>query len=153
MDIRTQPKSPPETDYFALVDTSLPLSPTSYKKVKISNLPTQDPRWRGLNLVGLDVVPSATEPDVLWVYVINHRPPFPPANAKKDGADSCVEIFRTVVGSDIFEHVRTVEDPRYIIAPNDVIGTSDGSGFWVSNDHAVRVGLVGALHPWLLEGN
>jgi arylesterase / paraoxonase len=139
VDIRKQARSGLETDFFAVIDTSVSLS---HKKIKISNLPTEDPKWRGLNLVGLDVVESATEPNVLWVYVINHRPPFPPATAERDGADPAVEIFRTKLGSDTFEYVRTVEDPRYIITPNDIVGKSDGSGFWVSNDHGTRVGLV-----------
>jgi arylesterase / paraoxonase len=65
LDIRNEPKSGVETDFFAVVDTSIPLSSTSYKKIKISNPPTSDPKWRGLNLVGLDVVESATEPNVL----------------------------------------------------------------------------------------
>jgi arylesterase / paraoxonase len=149
VDIRNQARSGQETDFFAVVDTSAsPLSPTSYKKIKISNLPTEDPKWRGLNLVGLDVVESTTEPDVLWVYVINHRPPFAPATAERDGSDPAIEIFRTKIGSDTFEYVRTVEDPQHIITPNDVVGKPDGSGFWVSNDHGARVGLVSTILPF-----
>lgn len=127
----------------------------------MTGLPTEKPNWRGLNLVGLDVVESDTEKNVLWVYVINHRPPLPPATAKTHGADSSVEIFRTTAGSDTFEYVRTVDDPEYIVTPNDVVGLSDGSGFWVSNDHVTRVGLVSLLHIssnilviiWFRKGN
>lgn len=142
--VRKQAKMLPDMDSFVIVDTSIPLSPNSYKRIKLSNLPTTDLKWRGLNLVGLDVVQSEADSSLLWVYVVNHRPPLPPATVD-DGADSSIEIFRTSVGSDTFEYVRTVEDSRYIITPNDVIGKSDGSGFWVSNDHSVRVGLVSSF--------
>ncbi|KIM28327.1 hypothetical protein M408DRAFT_329432 [Serendipita vermifera MAFF 305830] len=151
--IRKQPKALPDMDHFAIVDTNLPLSSTSYKKIKLSGLPTSDPKWRGLNLCGLDVVASETDPNLLWVYVINHRPPLSPATAQRDGADSSVEIFRTTVGSGTFEYVRTVEDPEHIITPNDLVGKPDGSGFWVSNDHAVRVGIKRDISVFLpLEG-
>lgn len=144
------PKPPTDPDGFAIVDTSQPLSSASFKRVTLKGLPIDDPTWRGLNLVGLDVVESSIEPNVLWVYVINHRPPLPPKTPKTDGADSCVEIFRTTVGSDEFIHVRTVEDAEHIVTPNDVVGQPDGSGFWVSNDHIARVGSARTME--LLTG-
>jgi arylesterase/paraoxonase len=141
----SKPKVPPESDFFAIIDTALPLSTDSIKRVNLVGLPTDRPDWRGLNFVGLDVVDSDTKKDVLWIYVINHRPSLPPAESKSHGADSSVEVFKTTVGSDTFEYVRTVEDSEYIMTPNDVVGLPDGSGFWISNDHSIRVGIVRML--------
>lgn len=141
----SKPKVPPELDFFAIIDATPPLSRGSIKRVNLVGLPTNRPDWRGLNFVGLDVVDSDTEKDVLWIYVINHRPPLLPAEAKSHGADSSVEVFKTTVGNDTFKYVRTVEDPGYIMTPNDVIGLPDGLGFWISNDHSARVGIVRML--------
>ncbi|KAG8821205.1 hypothetical protein FRC19_011333 [Serendipita sp. 401] len=142
-----------DMDYFAIVDTSKPLSPSAVTIPKITGLPTHDPTFRGLNFVGLDVVESSTEPGHLWVYVINHRPPLPPLKAQTYGADSCVEIFKTKIGSDTLEHVRTIEDPEHLVTPNDIVGKDDGSGFWVTNDHVVRVGLKRKIESFfVLEG-
>lgn len=137
-----KPKSPPEMDSFAAIDITVPLHSSSIKHLKLANLPTHRTGWRGLNLVGLDVVESETEAGLLWVYVINHRPPIAPLEANTYGADSSVEIFRTTVGDDTLHYVRTIEDEQHIVTPNDVIGLSDGSGFWVSNDHSARTGIV-----------
>lgn len=91
----------------------------------------------------MDVVRSTVpgEEDFAWVYAINHRPPEPATDAHMVGADSVVEIFKTKIGSDVLEHVRTVRD-ELVVTPNELVGRSDGNGFWVSNDHAVKVGLV-----------
>ena len=84
------------------------------------------------------------EEDVVWVYAVNHRPPEPAADVRKVGADSVVEIFKTRIGSDVLEHVKTVRD-KLVVTPNDLVGRPDGKGFWVSNDHSVKVGLVRIL--------
>ncbi|PVF99486.1 calcium-dependent phosphotriesterase [Serendipita vermifera] len=143
LDRLERPRLPtdPEQDYIAVLDTSLPLSSHPYRKLRLTNLPTTDPKWRGVNVHGIDVVESDTEPNMLWVYLINHRPPMPPFIASEHGADSCVEIFKTTVGGDSLEYVRTVENPEFFITPNDIVGQADGTGFWTSNDHTTKVGL------------
>lgn len=89
----------------------------------------------------MDVVPSAADPDRLFVYLINHRAPPNGQSAKLVGADSVVEIFETRVSSSILTHIKTVEDPA-IITPNDVIGFDDGKSFYVTNDHGEKLGFV-----------
>jgi len=59
-----------------------------------------------------------------------------------------VEIFKTRIGSDVLEHVRTVRD-EHVVTPNDLVGRSDGKGFWVSNDRAMKVGLFRTLEVYL----
>ena len=109
----------------------------------ITRLTTPDfNNGRGLSVHGMDVVPSASDPDVLFVYLINHRIPLGNKSAAEVGADSVIEIFKTTVGGKVLEHIRTVEDPTVIIAPNDVVGSADGTSFYFTNDHGSRVGLV-----------
>ncbi|KAG8698661.1 hypothetical protein FRC08_005772 [Ceratobasidium sp. 394] len=112
-------------------------------KLQLSNF--ADPR--GLSLHGMDVVPDEHDVDLLWVYLINHRPPLDPTvDPAKVGADSVIEIFKTRVGTRNMEWVKTVEDPSVIVAPNDVIGGANGKEFWFTNDNAVKVGLARPLH-------
>jgi arylesterase / paraoxonase len=108
--------------------------------MEMTNLPVD---WKGYHAHGMDVVRSTLpgEEDTAWVYAVNHRPPESAADARKVGADSVVEIFKTRIGSDVLEHVRTVRD-EHVVTPNDLVGRSDGKGFWVSNDRAMKVGLV-----------
>ncbi|KAG8743248.1 hypothetical protein FRC10_012292 [Ceratobasidium sp. 414] len=112
-------------------------------KLQLSNF--MEPR--GLSLQGMDVVPDEHDADLLWVYLVNHRPPLDPAvDAAKVGADSVIEIFKTRVGTRTMEWVKTVEDPSVIVTPNDVIGGANGQEFWFTNDNAVKVGLARPLH-------
>ncbi|KAH7918313.1 hypothetical protein BV22DRAFT_911263, partial [Leucogyrophana mollusca] len=53
---------------------------------------------RGINVHGMDVVISSSDPSVLYVYLVNHRKPLV-GDARKVGADSAVEVFQTKVGS------------------------------------------------------
>jgi hypothetical protein len=99
------------------------------------------PGTRGLSLHGMDVVPSASSPHELFVYLVNHRTPTQ-GDSRHIGADSSVEIFKTNVGSDVLTYLHTVEDSKVIITPNDVIGASDGRSFYFTNDHGERTGLV-----------
>ncbi|KAG9126328.1 hypothetical protein FRC07_003895, partial [Ceratobasidium sp. 392] len=97
---------------------------------------------RGLNVHGMDAVPDERDPDMLWIYVVNHRPPLDPTvDARTVGADSAVEIFKARVGESTIEWVKTVEDSSVIITPNDVLGAANGEEFWFTNDHHVKVGL------------
>jgi arylesterase / paraoxonase len=93
---------------------------------------------RGYSSHGMDVVPSATNPNELFVYLINQRPPREEHRVQELFTDSSVEIFKTTVGSSILTHIRTVEDPAVFKSPNDVVGSSDGESFWFTNDGTHR---------------
>ncbi|KAF8895727.1 hypothetical protein CPB84DRAFT_1782310 [Gymnopilus junonius] len=119
-------------DYVAVYNPS-----TSH----VTRLATPDfNNGRGLSLHGMDVVASASDPDIIFIYLVNHRVPIGDKSAKEVGADSVIEIFQTTVGGRALEHIKTVEDP-IIIAPNDVIGSADGESFYFTNDHGSRVGF------------
>ena len=98
---------------------------------------------RGLNLHGMDIVPDETDPRVLWIYLVNHRPQLDSAHK---GADSVIEIFKTHSGADYVEWVETVSDVRVMVTPNDIVGGSNGNEFWFTNDNGVKVGLVSFSH-------
>ena len=98
-------------------------------------------KGRGLSLHGMDVVPSSSDPQDLFIYLVNHRIPVGDRDARRVGADSVIEIFKTTVGGKALTHIKTVESP-IIIAPNDVLGSADGKSFYFTNDHAAKVGLV-----------
>jgi arylesterase / paraoxonase len=102
------------------------------------------PTLQGYSSHGLDVVPSASDPERLFIYAINHRKPVQ-GPGKLVGADSVVEIFEVRVGGNTLTHVRTVESP-IINTPNDIVGASDGRSFYFTNDHGVKVGLVSRVH-------
>ena len=98
---------------------------------------------RGLNVHGLDVVADEIDPDILWVYLINHRPPLDPSvDAHHVGADPVIEVFKTHLGSNLIEWVRTLEDPNIILSPNDVVGGNNGKEVWFTNDRRARTGIV-----------
>lgn len=85
---------------------------------------------------GMDVVSSKSDPNVLFVYVVNHRPQSG-ENAGKEkelGADSVIELFKTTVGGDTLTHVKTFWDPSVITTPNDISGSPEGDSFFFTND-------------------
>jgi hypothetical protein len=94
---------------------------------------------RGYTAHGMDVVTSKDDPETLFVYLVNHRPPPAGHDIKEIGADSVIEIFRTTLGSDVLTHVKTVQDPA-ILTPNDIVGAADGQSFFVTNDHSSKTG-------------
>ncbi|CAK5281472.1 unnamed protein product [Mycena citricolor] len=100
-----------------------------------------EPSLSGLSVHGMDVVASSSNPAELFIYAVNHRKPIGPKSALTAGANSTIEIFKTVVGSGQILHVQTVHDP-VIISPNDVVGSPDGSSFFFTNDHASKLGVV-----------
>ena len=119
-------------DYIATYDTA-----TGFvKRLAFEGFPTS----QGYSSHGLDIVPSASDPEVLYVYAINHRKPVQ-GLGKKVGANSVVEIFRTTLGGDTLTHVRTVEDP-VIDTPNDLVALPDGKSFYFTNDHGAKLGFV-----------
>lgn len=124
------------TDYVATYDPRR----SRITRLTVTDFPNAD---RGLSLHGMDVVPSASDPSLLYIYLVNHRAPVG-AKAVDVGADSVIEIFETYSGSGVMRHVHTVED-EVIRTPNDVVGSPDGKSFWFTNDHGVnKVGLVSA---------
>ncbi|KAI0063654.1 calcium-dependent phosphotriesterase [Artomyces pyxidatus] len=106
------------------------------------------PSGRGFSSHGMDVVPSASNPNELFIYAINHRAPLH-GKAEDVGADSVVEVFKTTVGGKTATHLRTIEDP-VIQTPNDVVGSSDGKSFYFTNDYGKKVGYTRTLEALAL---
>ncbi|KAH9007999.1 hypothetical protein EDB85DRAFT_2069107 [Lactarius pseudohatsudake] len=119
-------------DYIATYDAKT----GSVKRLAFEGFPTS----QGYSSHGLDVVPSASNSEELYVYAINHRKPVQ-GFSKEVGANSVVEIFKTTVGGNTLTHVRTVEDP-VIDTPNDLVGSPDGKSFYFTNDHGMKLGFT-----------
>jgi arylesterase/paraoxonase len=126
------------TDYIALYD----YTEKSLKKLVLENFKDD----RGLHVHGLDVVQDKSDPSLLWVYVVNHRPQREAGTEHHRGADEAVEIFKTTPGGNSLVHVRTFDDPSVIITPNDVSGSSDGQSLFVTNDNPSRVNKVCSMN-------
>ncbi|KAJ3802966.1 hypothetical protein GGU11DRAFT_763364 [Lentinula aff. detonsa] len=114
-----------DEDYVATYDPST-------SKVTRLTLENFDSKKNGLSLLGMDVVPSEKDSNELFVYLINNRPPQDGQDPSVVGADSVVEIFKTVAGGDTLVHLKTVRDPA-IVSPNDLAGFSDGKRFYFTN--------------------
>ncbi|KXN90880.1 Serum paraoxonase/arylesterase 2 [Leucoagaricus sp. SymC.cos] len=98
---------------------------------------------------GMDVVPSASNPSELFVYLVNHRPPRGLGlDPQETGADSVLEIFQHKLGSNTLTHIKTFESPL-IISPNDVVGSDDGTSLYFTNDHGQKLGIARRLDPIL----
>ncbi|KAJ8084857.1 hypothetical protein PM082_003634 [Marasmius tenuissimus] len=106
---------------------------------------------RELSVHGMDVVPSASNPKELFVYMVNHRVPLN-GDAKDVGADSVIEIFTTTLSSGKLTHLKTIEDPA-IITPNDVTGFPDGKGFYFTNDHGEKVQWLRDYRSFVRHGS
>ncbi|GAB1521479.1 hypothetical protein RhiTH_004575 [Rhizoctonia solani] len=139
----TRMKRAPSQDYVAVYDTR------SRKVTKLSIIGFADSRQ--LNAHGMDVVPDEHNPDILWVYLVNHRPPLP--ELSQVGADSVIEVFKTQLGFSHMEWVRTFAHPSIIITPNDVVGGSNGKEAWFTNDYPVKQGLKRKLHMYFRIGS
>ncbi|KAL0061530.1 hypothetical protein AAF712_011673 [Marasmius tenuissimus] len=98
----------------------------------------------------MDVVPSASNPKELFVYMVNHRVPLN-GNAKDVGADSVIEIFKTTLSSGKLTHLKTIEHPA-IVTPNDVTGFPDGKSFYFTNDHYDKVSWLREYRSFLFPG-
>jgi hypothetical protein len=96
---------------------------------------------RGFSSHGMDVVPSSSNPDELFLYLVNHRAPVDGRDARIVGADSSIEVFKTFVGSRQMVHHATFED-RLIMTPNDVVGSPDGKHFHITNHYGSKAGAV-----------
>ncbi|KAF8915020.1 hypothetical protein CPB85DRAFT_1433223 [Mucidula mucida] len=112
-------------NYLALYD------PENKYSVKHITLPHFDTS-RTIAFHGMDVVPSKFNENEAFIYLIHHRVPID-QDVGVVGYDSCVEIFKTVVGSTIATHLHTIEGP-VVQTPNDLVGASDGKSFYFTND-------------------
>ncbi|EUC64396.1 serum paraoxonase/arylesterase [Rhizoctonia solani AG-3 Rhs1AP] len=139
----THMEGTPSEDYVATYDTQ------SHKITKLSVTGFADPRR--LNVHGMDVVPDEHNPDLLWVYLVNHRPPL--SGLSKNGADSAIEVFKTYLGSSHMEWVRTFAHPEVVLTPNDVVGGSNGKEVWFTNDYPVKQGMKRELHAYFQIGS
>ncbi|CAK9780226.1 hypothetical protein CC85DRAFT_326295 [Cutaneotrichosporon oleaginosum] len=109
---------------------------------------------------GIDIIEDPKSSRAIYIHAVNHAPSDEfmqsrnaslPAERK---ADSRIEIFHHVVGSDKATHVRTVRH-GLIQTPNDLLATGPTS-FFVTNDHFYREGAMRkiedfatrALAPW-----
>ncbi|KAI7977617.1 hypothetical protein EIK77_010208 [Talaromyces pinophilus] len=94
-----------------------------------------------LDLQGFDVQRIG---DTLRFWLINHRPPIDHlTGAFLDpttvGANSTIEVFDLVEGSEALEYVKTIHS-NAIISPNSLAVDKDGTGVVITNDHNAKVG-------------
>ncbi|KAJ4486628.1 hypothetical protein C8J55DRAFT_508135 [Lentinula edodes] len=124
-------------DYIATFD------PTTSKitRLELQNYHSDQP----ISVHGMDVVPSSTNPNVLFVYLVNHRAPPREQDSEIVGADSVIEVFKTTVSGAQLVHIKTVRDSNVILTPNDVAGDANGKGFYFTNDHSFKVSHVRTL--------
>lgn len=94
---------------------------------------------------GFGVWHDPSDANKIRIFLVNHRPSIDYAaggayleNAKV-GGNSTVEVFETILGSDVAHYVRTYAHPL-IRTPNDVEPAGPDS-FYVSNDHHVKAGI------------
>ena len=122
----------PSPDYVATYNPRT----STVSRLDVKNMPS-----RGFSSHGMDIVSSSSNPNELFLYLVNHRPPADGKNAWVVGADSSIEIFKTSVGSQTMVHHATIEDPL-IMTPNDVVGSPDGKSFHITNDYGTKAGAV-----------
>jgi len=117
-------------DYIATYDPRT----SRVTRLKLSGLP------KGISVHGMDVVPSSSNSNELFVYLVNHQP-FEDQDPAKVGANSTIEILKTEVGGSTLTHMHTIHHP-VIISPNDLVGSSDGKSFHFTNDAGAKVGIM-----------
>ncbi|GJJ06417.1 hypothetical protein Clacol_000608 [Clathrus columnatus] len=120
------------TDYIATYDPST----SRITRLALTNFPFIEP----LSLQGFDVVTSETNSSELLLFLINHRPPTK-APAITAGADSVIEIFKTLEGSSTMEYIKTIYNPNVIITPSDIVGSGNGD-FYFTNNARSKTGMV-----------
>lgn len=97
---------------------------------------------RGLNLHGMDVVPDESDPETLWIYLVNHRPHLDLSlEHTYSGANSVIEVFKSRIGANHIDWVQTVEDQDVMVTPNDIVGGANGQEFWFTNDNGAKTGI------------
>jgi len=121
-------------DYVAILD----LKTLEYRKLQLENLPASLLQ-NGVHVHGLDLFvhpeSASNSPRQATIYLINHR--FPDHQDNGLGtADSVIEVFDTVIGSDRATHRRTIQHDL-IVTPNNLVGLNHNS-FYATNDHRTR---------------
>ncbi|KAJ3926003.1 MAG: hypothetical protein NXY57DRAFT_780109 [Lentinula lateritia] len=124
-------------DYIATFDPAT----SKITRLELQNYHSDQP----ISVHGMDVVPSSTNRNELFVYLVNHRAPPHEQDAETVGADSVVEIFKTTVSGNQLVHIKTVRDSNIILSPNDVAGDANGKGFYFTNDHSFKISHVRTL--------
>jgi len=124
---------PSTEDYVGLYNPAATNPDQQIRRLKLQGF--SDPR--GLNVHGMDLVPSRQNPNEAFVYLVNHRPQLE-GNSAEVGADSVIELFKTLVGSDSLVHVKTFEDASVIQTPNSISGSPDGNSFFFTNDYGAE---------------
>ena len=97
---------------------------------------------------GIDIWSSKEDPNVVFIYAVNHVPNLEYYEKKAAGtltaednkARSRIEIFKHTIGSSEADHVQTISHPL-IRTPNDILATSPTT-FYVTNDHYYREGAA-----------
>lgn len=117
------------TDYIAVFD----LASRSHHRLTLKGLPREA---QGIWVHGIDLWRSPKDPNHLTIFVNSHRPPKNRALAPTQGADSVIEIFETLVGTDEARHVKTIVHPN-VRTPNNIAATGPRT-FYVSNDHRYK---------------
>ncbi|BEI84432.1 hypothetical protein CcaverHIS002_0410360 [Cutaneotrichosporon cavernicola] len=95
---------------------------------------------------GIDVIEDPQNSRAVYIQAVNHAPTDEFVKSRdtslpaEEKADSRIEIFHHVLGSDTATHVRTVRNDL-VKMPNDLLATGPTS-FFVTNDHFYREGLM-----------
>lgn len=126
-------------DYIATFDPET----SKVTRLEFENFKSGD---QPISLHGMDVVPSSSNANELYVYLVNHRAPPAGHDPKVVGADSVIEVFKTTVSGKRLTHITTVRDPAVLFTPNDVVGQADGKGFYFTNDHGNKIAFVCGLN-------
>ncbi|KAA1099288.1 hypothetical protein PGT21_001481 [Puccinia graminis f. sp. tritici] len=134
------------SDYIALLD----LKTLDYRPVKLTNLP-EPLLENGIHVHGLDLFVDSEEPEPAdsntaeaepesipprkaTIFLTNHRAPRDNDDLQSAGtADSVIEVFDTIVGSDEATYRRTIQHDL-IVTPNNLVAMNQNS-FYVTNDH------------------
>lgn len=113
-------------DYVAVFDPST----SSITRLKTEGFKYQ----RGLSVHGMDVVTSKAHPSEVLIYLVNHREPLPPLDARDVGPDSVVEVFHATPGSDEMHFVATFKE-AVVATPNDILAGEEDMSFYFTNDY------------------
>ncbi|KAK6005815.1 hypothetical protein QM012_007457 [Aureobasidium pullulans] len=95
---------------------------------------------------GIDVIADPQAKDAVYIFAVNHYPNPEFVSTRREHivkSNSRIELFRHVIGSSTLKHVRTISH-KLIETPNDIYAVSP-NGFYVTNDHRHREGLMREL--------
>lgn len=148
---------PPSGDYVAIYDTRSTVQPLSSRITKLKVEGFHGNRGEGqFNLHGINVeVLNSSEGSKpkLRIFLNNHRPTLDDKlnylDGNKYGANSTIETFDTVLGSNSMQHVKTYASENHIRTPN-FIAPLDSTSFFFTNDHREKVSWkrdLGMIRP------